>query len=106
MKPILAAAALAALFATAPSAMAQPAQTSQPAATADTRGPGSNTHNKVLYCVRNAESGACEDCWSDGKSSSARGTCNLLKASTNDPNVRKGKCALPANQKFCGLPKN
>jgi hypothetical protein len=93
-------AVVAALALVAPAALAQ-----TPAATADTRGPGSNIHHKTLYCVKNAESGACEDCWSDGKVSSARGTCNMLKASTNDPNVRKGKCALPANQRFCGLDK-
>jgi hypothetical protein len=86
-------------------AIAQTSEKTEPAATADMRGPGSNTHHKVLYCVKNAESGACEDCWSDGPISSARGTCNLLKTSTTDPRVRKGKCSLPANQKFCGLPK-
>ena len=99
MKPFLL--AVAAVVMMAPAAMAA----DKPAASADLRGPGSNTHHKVLYCVKNAESGACEDCWSDGAVSSARGTCNLLKDSTNDPRVRKGKCALPANQKFCGLPK-
>ncbi len=83
-------------------AMAQGVEKSTPAATADTRGPGANTHHKHLYCVKNAESGACEDCWSDGKVSSARGTCNLLKSSTNAPNVRAGKCATPANRAFCG----
>jgi len=86
-------------------ALVSPALALPPAATADMRGPGTNTHHKTLYCVKNAESGACEDCWSDGPVSGARGTCNVLKASTNDPNVRKGKCALPANRKFCGLPK-
>ncbi len=70
-------------------------------ATADTRGPGANTLHKQLYCVRNAESGACEDCWSDGDVSSARGTCRSLKASTNAPNVRKGSCSSLAQTSFC-----
>ena len=87
------------------SVSAQPADKGQPAATADVRGPGANTLHKHLYCDKNAESGPCEDCCSDGKISSARGTCNLLKSSTNEPSVREGKCALPANQKFCGLNK-
>lgn len=94
-------ASLAALALLAPACMAG----AQAAATADTRGPGSNTHHKNLFCVKNAESGACEDCWSDGEVSSARGTCNVLKSSTTAPNVRAGRCATPANQKFCGLPK-
>jgi hypothetical protein len=97
--------AVATLFAVPVCALAQTPDKSQPAATADMRGPGTNTLHKTLYCVKNAESGACEDCWSDGKISSARGTCNLLKSSTNAPDVRKGACALPANQAFCGLKK-
>ena len=67
MKPFLL--AVAAVVLMAPAAMAA----DKPAASADLRGPGSNTHHKVLYCVKNAESGACEDCWSDGPVSSARG---------------------------------
>ena len=72
-----------------------------PAATADTRGPGANTLHKHLFCVRNSESGACEDCWSDGPVSSARGTCNLPKSSTLAPNVRPGKCSTARNIAFC-----
>ncbi len=72
-----------------------------PGPTADTRGPGSNTLHKHLFCVRNSESGACEDCWSDGVVSSARGTCRLLKSSTMAPNVREGKCSAPGNLAFC-----
>jgi hypothetical protein len=75
----------------------------QNAASADTRGPGANTLHKHLFCVKNAESGACEDCWSDGKISSARGTCRLLKSSTNAPDVRKGQCSLASNKKFCSI---
>ena len=70
-------------------------------ATADTSGPGDNSLHKHLYCVRNSESGACEDCWSDGKVSSARGTCRLLKSSTLEPNVRQGKCSTARNRGFC-----
>ncbi len=106
MKYFLRPIAATAILASTALALAQPSEQTRPAASADMRGPGSNTHHKVLYCVKNAESGACEDCWSDGAVSSARGTCNLLKTSTTDPRVRKGKCALPANRKFCGLPKN
>ena len=72
-----------------------------PGATADTRGPGANTLHKHLFCVRNSESGACEDCWSDGAVSSARGTCKMLKASTIAPNVREGKCSAARNIAFC-----
>jgi hypothetical protein len=86
-----------------PAVLAQ--QDERPAASADRRGPGANTLHKHLFCVKNAESGVCEDCWSDGKISSARGTCNLLKASSNAPDVRQGKCALPSNRKFCALKK-
>ncbi len=71
------------------------------AATADTRGPNANGLHKHLYCVRNSESGACEDCWSEGKVSSVRGTCRLLKSSTLEPNVREGKCSTKRNIEFC-----
>jgi uncharacterized membrane protein len=74
---------------------------SGPGPHADTRGPGANTLHKTLYCVKNAETGACEDCWSDGPVSSDRGTCRLLKSSTTAPFVRKGTCNAPVNRAFC-----
>jgi hypothetical protein len=75
--------------------------TSGPGAYADTRGTSTNTLHKHLYCVRNAETGACEDYWTDGPVSSARGTCNVLKRSTTAPNVRTGTCSAPATAQWC-----
>ncbi len=70
------------------------------AATADTRGPD-NVANKHFFCVQNAESGACEDCWSDSTVSSAHGTCDTLKISTNGAGVHSGKCSTPKNRAIC-----
>lgn len=67
---------------------------------ADTR-VAANAPQKHMFCVKNAESGACEDCWSDGAVSSARGTCRLLKSSSGAPNVRTGRCNSPSNLDFC-----
>lgn len=72
----------------------------------DMRGPAATTPHKHFYCVRNSEGGACEDCWSDGAFSSTRGTCRLLKTSTNAPNVRSGTCNTPANRLFCKIHQN
>jgi hypothetical protein len=70
-------------------------------ATADKRPPGTDLKPGNHYCVKNAESGVCEDCWSGSKTSSRGGSCKLLKESTNDPNVRKGKCSDVINTDFC-----
>jgi len=68
---------------------------------ADVRGPTETVVHKHFFCVKNAESGACEDCWSDAGFSGARGTCRLLKSSTQAPNVRPGKCDSSSNIHFC-----
>ncbi len=70
-------------------------------ASPDMRGPSGSTLHKHFYCVKNAESGACEDCWSNAGFSGARGTCRLLKSSTAAPEVRHGKCSAPGNTDFC-----
>ena len=57
---------------------------------------------RMHYCIKNAESGACEDCWSGNKvSGGLGGTCKELKEATNDPNVHKGKCSDVINKGFC-----
>lgn len=68
---------------------------------ADIRGPTDTVVHKHFFCVKNAESGACEDCWSDSSFSSAKGTCRLLKSSTQAPAVRSGKCDSSRNVQFC-----
>jgi len=68
---------------------------------ADVRGPTATVTHKHFFCVKNAESGACEDCWSDAGFSGAKGTCRLLKSSTEAPAVHSGKCDSPANIQFC-----
>jgi hypothetical protein len=62
---------------------------------------GADPRPRQHYCVRNAESGACEDCWSDSRRSSAGGTCKGLKAATTNPNIRRGSCSQFIKTDFC-----
>ncbi|MGZ5925807.1 MAG: hypothetical protein ACXWLJ_03945 [Rhizomicrobium sp.] len=71
------------------------------AATADKRPAGYDFKPGLHYCVKNAESGACEDCWSGSLKSSKGGTCKLLKESTTEPSVRKGRCSDLIHTGFC-----
>ncbi len=74
------------------------------AAANDKRAPQADPKPRQHYCVRNAESGACEDCWSASSHTSAGGTCQNLKESTNNPNVRKGSCSQFIKTDFCRTP--
>ncbi len=74
------------------------------AATNDKRPAQFDPKPRQHYCIRNAESGACEDCWSQSRHGSVGGTCKGLKSATNDPNVRKGSCSQYIKTSFCRTP--